>query len=67
MKTLRCREAGFDCDALMRAETEDQVLQQAAEHAKTAHNLSEISEQAVVKIRSLIRDEPAQAQNAAAR
>ncbi len=57
MKTLRCREVGFDCDAVMRAETEEGIFQQAAEHAKTVHNLSEISEQAVEKIRALIHDE----------
>jgi len=57
MKILRCRDAGFDCDAVMRAETEAQVMQQAAEHAKAVHNLSEISEQTVTQIRALIRDE----------
>lgn len=57
MKTLRCRDAGFDCAAVMRAETEEEVLQQAGQHAKTVHNLSEISEQTVEKIRTLIRDE----------
>lgn len=57
MKVLRCRDLGFDCDGVMRAETEEEVLQQATEHAKTAHNLSEISQQAVEKIRALIREE----------
>jgi predicted small metal-binding protein len=57
MKVLRCRDVGFDCDGVMRAETEEEVLRQAAEHAKTVHNLSEISEQAVEKIRAVIRDE----------
>lgn len=57
MKILRCRDAGFDCPAVMRGETEAEVLKQAAEHARTVHNLSEISEQAVEKIRGLIRDE----------
>ncbi len=47
--TKGCRDAGFDCDAVMRAETEAEVLQQAAEHAKTVHNLSEISEQAFAR------------------
>lgn len=59
MKTLRCRDAGFDCDAVIRAESEAEILRQAAEHAKTVHNLSEISEKAIVKIRSLISDETA--------
>ena len=65
MKTLRCRDAGFDCDAVMRAETEADVLKQAAEHARTVHNLSEISEQAVAKIRTLISDELPQPQSTA--
>ena len=60
MKILKCRDAGFDCEAVMRGETEDEVLRQAAEHAKTVHNLSEISEQAVAKIRTLISDETLQ-------
>jgi predicted small metal-binding protein len=49
----------------MRAETEAEVLRQAAEHAKTVHNLSEISEHAVAKIRTLISDELQQPQNVA--
>ncbi len=57
MKVLRCRDVGFDCEGVMRAETEAEILRQAAEHAKTVHNLSEISEQAVAKIRTLIREE----------
>lgn len=57
MKTLRCRDVGFDCAAVMRAETEDEVLRRLAEHAKIVHNLSEISEQAIAKIRKAIHDE----------
>ena len=59
MKVLRCRDVGFDCDTVMRAETEEKVLQQAAEHAKSAHDLNEISEEAVAKVRTVIRDEKA--------
>jgi predicted small metal-binding protein len=59
MKVLRCRDVGFDCDSVIRAETEEEILRQAAEHAKTVHNLSQISEQAVEKIRAVIRDENA--------
>ena len=33
MKTLRCREIGFDCDHETRAESEDEVLRDAAAHA----------------------------------
>ena len=67
MKTLRCRDVGFDCAAVMRGDSDKELLQQAAEHVKTVHNLSEISEQAVVRIRALIRDETPPLQNATPR
>lgn len=57
MKVLRCRDVGFDCDGVMRGETEEEILKQAAEHAKSVHGLSQISEQAIEKIRALIHDE----------
>jgi predicted small metal-binding protein len=57
LKKLKCRDVGFDCDDVMRAETESEIMQQAAVHAKTVHNVSEISEQAVARIRTLILDE----------
>lgn len=63
MKILRCRDVGFDCAAVMRGDSDEELLQQAAEHVKTVHNLSEISEQAVVRIRALIRDETPPLQN----
>ncbi len=57
MKVVHCRDVGFDCDGVVQAETEAEVLQQVAEHAKTVHNLQEISEEIVAKVRSVIRDE----------
>ena len=56
-KVLRCRDVGFDCDAVIRAETEEEILKKAAEHAQTAHNLKEITEEVVEKVRAAIRDE----------
>ena len=38
-KVLRCSDVGFECDGVIRAETEEEVMQQAAEHAKTAHDV----------------------------
>ncbi len=57
MKTLHCKDAGFDCPEVMRAETEEELLRQAAEHAQSVHGLNEISREAVEKIRALIREE----------
>ena len=56
-KVLHCRDVGFDCDGVIRAETEEEILKKAAEHAQTAHNLSEITEEVVEKVRTAIRDE----------
>ncbi len=56
MKTLRCRELGFDCDQEIRAETEDEVLRQAAAHARSQHNV-EVTPELAAQVKTLIRDE----------
>lgn len=57
MKTLHCRDAGFDCDAVVRATTEEDVLNQAAEHAQTVHGVT-VTPELAAGIKSLIREEP---------
>ena len=57
MKVLRCRDVGFDCDAVVRAESDEQVLTQAAEHAQTVHGLTEITPEVVETVRAAIREE----------
>jgi predicted small metal-binding protein len=56
MKVLRCQDAGFDCSKIIKAESEEEVLQQAAEHAKSVHQV-EVSPPMVEQIRSLIKEE----------
>ena len=56
-KVLRCSDVGFECEAVIRAETEEEVLKKAAEHAQSVHNLKEISDEVVEKVRAAIRDE----------
>lgn len=60
MKTLRCRDAGFDCNKEIRAESEDEIMQQAAEHARRDHNV-EVTPEMAAQVRSLIRNEKQQA------
>ena len=55
MKELRCREVGFDCQGVIRAETEENVMRQAADHARTEHGLKNLDEPTIQKIRSKIR------------
>jgi len=56
-KVLRCKDVGFDCDGVIRAETEEKVMKMAAEHAQSVHNLNELSDEVVEKVRAAIRDE----------
>lgn len=56
MKELRCREVGFDCEGVIRADSEEEVLRQAATHAASAHGLSTLDEETAAAIRSKIRD-----------
>ncbi len=56
MKQLNCRDAGFDCEGVIEAETEQDVMSQAAEHAREAHGLTEIDEELGTRIRQAIRD-----------
>ena len=56
MKTLHCKDAGFECEGVIQADTEDEVLTKAAQHAFEVHNVSvtpELGEQ----LRELIREE----------
>ena len=56
-KIPRCRDVGVDCDFVARAETEEEILKKAAEHAETMHNMKEIPEDILSKVRAAIRDE----------
>ena len=56
MKTLHCADAGFACDAVVQATTEEEVLLQAAQHAKSVHHV-EITPEMALQIKMLIKDE----------
>jgi predicted small metal-binding protein len=58
-KTVSCRDVGMDCDFVAKGETNEDIMRQAAEHARTAHNMNEIPPEVVDKVRSAIRDEAA--------
>ena len=44
MKTIFCRDAGFDCDAVIRAETAQEVLNEATIHVKEVHGVTPSAE-----------------------
>jgi len=66
-KVLRCNDLMPGCSFEARGASEEEVLAKAAEHAKTAHNLTEIPEGMLSQVRGAIRDdEQAGAQKAGA-
>lgn len=56
-KVVHCKDVGFDCEGVVRAETEEEILEKVAEHAQTVHDLRDISEEVVEKVRAAVRDE----------
>jgi predicted small metal-binding protein len=56
MRELRCRDIGFDCDAVVHADTDEEILAQAAAHAKQVHDVDVTAEQAQ-QIATLIHDQ----------
>lgn len=56
MKVLRCRDVGFDCPGVIKAESEEQVLQMAAQHASQVHQV-QVTPEMAEQIKTLIREE----------
>lgn len=56
-KILRCNDIGMDCAFVAKADTEEEILKQAAEHAAAAHDMKKIPEDVLAKVRAAIRDE----------
>jgi predicted small metal-binding protein len=55
-KELICRDIGFDCDAVVQADSEEEVMAQAATHAREVHGLQHIDDQTAERIRAQIHD-----------
>jgi len=58
MKTLSCREAGFDCDYVVKGETEEDIMRSGEEHAINAHGMKkeDCTPEFKEKLRGLIKD-----------
>jgi predicted small metal-binding protein len=56
-KQLNCGDVGFDCQAQFSGETEEDVMAQAADHARNEHGMSDSDlQQHEGAIRGAIRD-----------
>jgi predicted small metal-binding protein len=56
MKTLACREAGFDCNDIIEGDTDEEVMERATDHAMSKHNVKpeDFTPEFKEKIRRLI-------------
>ena len=55
-RELNCSDAGFDCDAVVRADTDDEVMAQVATHAREVHGMEQIDDNTASQIRAQIHD-----------
>ena len=55
-KMYRCRDIGVDCDGVIKAENEEELMRKVAEHAKTVHGMSEISPDLAAKVKAVIKE-----------
>lgn len=53
-----CRDTGLDCDFKAEAETMDELMPKIAEHGKQAHDMAEISDETMQKVKAAITEEP---------
>lgn len=57
VKQLQCRDAGFDCDAVVQGQSLDEVMGQVAPHARDAHGV-EVTPEMRDRLGTLVRDVP---------
>lgn len=58
-KVLRCRDLGVNCPKEIRAETEEELLKLAAEHAEKDHGMpvSSLPPSVLAMVKGAIKDE----------
>jgi predicted small metal-binding protein len=54
-KQMRCRDLGMNCDFEARGNTDEEVLQQAAGHARSVHQINEMPPELAAKVKAAIR------------
>ncbi len=60
MKDFHCRDAGLNCDYVARGNTSQEILDQASQHARQAHNMN-MTPDLSKKVEGLIHDEASDA------
>jgi len=56
-KSIKCSDAGVDCDWSATAETEEELLKKVHEHAKEEHGFTEMPQELLAKVKENIKDQ----------
>jgi len=56
VKMLRCRDIGVDCDGVIKANTEEELMKKVAKHAQKVHGISKISPEMAAKVKAAIKE-----------
>jgi predicted small metal-binding protein len=56
-KTLRCDAIFLGCGHVIHAESEEELMRLAAEHAREVHGITDIDPAMVSKVKAAIKDE----------
>ena len=54
-KAISCKDAGVDCNWQGRAETENELIQKVADHAKKVHGIAQLPQEMLTKVKSIIK------------
>jgi predicted small metal-binding protein len=49
-KVVNCRDLGFDCEGVVRAETDEEALEMVAQHANEVHGMQDVPPEVVQKV-----------------
>ena len=56
-KIIHCRDVGFDCNGVIKAETEEEAMKLVADHAAKVHGVTQITPEIAQKVRSVMKEE----------
>jgi predicted small metal-binding protein len=56
-KIIYCRDVGLDCPGVIKANSEEEALVLAAEHAKKVHGLNEVTPEIIAKIKAVMKED----------
>ncbi|BDG09138.1 DUF1059 domain-containing protein [Anaeromyxobacter paludicola] len=61
MKDFHCRDAGMDCDFVARGNSNQEIMEQARQHAQREHGMQQLSPDLAHRVEGLIHDESSEA------